>query len=105
MIRTPSLANDNVAPHRAEHEASDKAITLLYTFVRKAAAASLDEKHKPCPGEKGYGLNVRRILTDKFQPDDQQHRPDVITDLYTIAMKEGADPCVTYGNLPTSWNV
>ncbi|CAN0109161.1 unnamed protein product, partial [Hapterophycus canaliculatus] len=33
-----------------------------------------------------------RTLKDKFQPNDQQHRRELITDLNSITMKEGADP-------------
>eukprot|EP00752_Nemacystus_decipiens_P002765 g2583.t1 len=72
-----------------------KANGVLYDVLylrTKGVAASLVKKHKPQPRARGDGYRVWSDLIDKFQPDDQQYRRELIAELNSISMKEGTDP-------------
>ena len=72
-----------------------KANGVLYDVLylrTKGVAASLVKKHRPQPRARGDGYRVWSDLIDKFQPDDQQYRRELIAELNNISMKEGTDP-------------
>eukprot|EP00752_Nemacystus_decipiens_P002405 g2268.t1 len=72
-----------------------KANGVLYDVLylrTKGVAASLVKKHKPQPRARGDGYRVWSDLIDKFQPDDQEYRRELIAELNSISMKEGTDP-------------
>ena len=58
----------------------------------KGVAASLIKKHRPQPRTRGDDYRVWSHLIDKFQPDDQQYRRELIAELNSISMREGTDP-------------
>ena len=78
-----------------EQQDWDRANVTLYHVLflcTTGAAASLVKKFKPRPGAAGDGIAVWSALKNKYQPNDEQHRRALITELNHISMKSSTDP-------------